>query len=283
MTEKLDIHHLRQWIGRSAEASDIVTAQLVKGLRATLFQDVDEPKTGDVAPFTVHWCLAQPVFPMSMLGPDGHPTRGGFLPPVPLPRRMWAGGELEFIDPLRVGDEAKRTSRISDVTVKSGSTGTLCFVAVEHVITTSRGAAIRERHDIVYRDIGGAPAASPKAPPPPPVAKHRESHVSDPVLLFRYSALTFNGHRIHYDRDYVTKVEGYPGLIFHGPLQASLIVELAAKLHNGRPPKKLAYRGVQPLFEGSEFSVNANDKDGGMELWVANAEGQPTMKGTATW
>jgi 3-methylfumaryl-CoA hydratase len=284
MTEKLDIDHLRQWIGRSHEASDIVTAQLVKGLRATLFQEVGEPKAGDIAPFTVHWCLAQPVFPMSMLGPDGHPTRGGFLPPVPLPRRMWAGGELEFIDPLRVGEEAQRTSRISDVTVKSGSTGTLCFVAVEHVIATSRGVAIRERHDIVYRDIGGTPAAAPaKAPPPPPVAQHREIHVSDPVLLFRYSALTFNGHRIHYDRDYVTKVEGYPGLIFHGPMQAAFIVELAAKLHHGQPPKKLAYRGVQPLFEGSEFSVNANDKDGGMELWVANAKGQPTMKGTATW
>jgi 3-methylfumaryl-CoA hydratase len=221
------------------------------------------------------------MFPMSMLGPDGHPTRGGFLPPVPLPRRRWAGGELEFIDPLRVGDEATRTSRISDVTVKSGSTGTLCFVAVEHVISTTRGVAIRERHDIVYRDIGGAPAAAPKAPPP--VATHRESHVSDPVLLFRYSALTFNGHRIHYDRDYVTKVEGYPGLIFHGPMQAAFIVELAAKLHHGQPPKKLAYRGVQPLFEGTEFSVNANEKDDGMELWVANADGQPTMKGTATW
>jgi 3-methylfumaryl-CoA hydratase len=283
MTEKLDIDHLRQWIGRSQEASDVVTAQLVKGLRATLFLEIGEPKSGDAAPFTVHWCLAQPVFPMEMLGPDGHPTRGGFLPPVPLPRRMWAGGELEFIDPLRVGDLAKRTSRISDVTVKTGSTGTLCFVAVEHEIRTSRGAAIRERHDIVYRDISGSPAAPAKAPPPPPVAKHRETHVSDPVLLFRYSALTFNGHRIHYDRDYVTKVEGYPGLIFHGPMQAAFIVELAAKLHGGVPPKKLAYRGVQPLFEGGEFSVNANDNGAGMELWIANAEGQPTMKGTATW
>jgi 3-methylfumaryl-CoA hydratase len=282
MTEKLDLDHLRQWIGRSTEASDIVTAQLVKGLRATLFQDVGEPKAGDAAPFTVHWCLAQPVFPMAMLGPDGHPTRGGFLPPVPLPRRMWAGGELEFLDPLRVGDEARRTSKISDVTMKTGSTGTLCFVSVEHVVTTPRGIAIRERHDIVYRDIGGAPAA-PKAPAPPPVAKYRETHVSDPVLLFRYSALTFNGHRIHYDRDYVTKVEGYPGLIFHGPLQAAFIVELAAKLHRGVPPKKLTYRGVQPLFEGSEFSVNANDNTGSVELWIANAEGQPTMKGTATW
>ena len=114
--EKLDLDHLRQWIGRSTEATDIVTAQLVKGLRATLFQDIGEPKAGDAAPWTTHWCLAQPVFPMSMLGPDGHPTRGGFLPPVPLPRRMWAGGEIEFIEPLRVGDESTRTSRISDVT-----------------------------------------------------------------------------------------------------------------------------------------------------------------------
>jgi 3-methylfumaryl-CoA hydratase len=282
--EKLDIDHLRQWIGKTTDASDIVTAQLVKGLRATLFQEIGEPKPGDAAPWTVHWCLAQPVFPMSQLSQDGHPTRGGFLPPVPLPRRMWAGGELEFFEPLRVGDDTKRTSRISDVTMKTGSTGVLCFVSVEHVVTTPRGTAIRERQDIVYRDISAAPAAAPaKAPPPPPVAKHRESHMADPVLLFRYSALTFNGHRIHYDRDYVTKVEGYPGLIFHGPLQAAFIVELAARLHGGAAPKKFSYRGLQPLFEGSEFSVNANDTAAGMELWTANSQGQPTMKGTATW
>ncbi|WP_298882228.1 MaoC family dehydratase N-terminal domain-containing protein [uncultured Bradyrhizobium sp.] len=281
MTEKLDIDHLRQWIGRSTEATDIVTAQLVMGLRATLFQDVGEPKAGDAAPFTVHWCLAQPVFPMSMLGPDGHPTRGGFLPPVPLPRRMWAGGEIEFLQPLRVGDASTRTSRIADVQVKTGSTGTLCFVSVEHSISSPRGIAIRERQDIVYREMTSSAPATAKAPPPQ--AQHRETHVSDPVLLFRYSALTFNGHRIHYDRDYVTKVEGYPGLIFHGPLQAALIVEMAAKLHSGKPPKKFTYRGVQPLFEGTEFSINANETEAGMELWTANAEGQPTMKGTAVW
>ncbi|MDE2331292.1 MAG: MaoC family dehydratase N-terminal domain-containing protein [Bradyrhizobium sp.] len=283
MTEKFDIDHLRQWIGRTTEASDIVTAQLVKGLRATLFQEIGEPKPGDAAPFTVHWCLAQPVAPMSMLGQDGHPTRGGFLPPVPLPRRMWAGGELEFVDALRVGDEARRTSRISDVTMKTGSTGMLCFVSVEHVVTTARGIAIRERQDIVYRDISGSPQPASAKPPPPPVAKHRETHIADPVLLFRYSALTFNGHRIHYDRDYVTKVEGYPGLIFHGPLQASLIVEMAARLHGGQPPGKISYRGLQPLFEGSEFSINANETDRGMDVWTANSAGQPTMKATATW
>jgi len=282
MTDKPDLDHLRQWIGRTSEASDIVTAQLVKGLRATLFQEIGEPKPGDAAPWTVHWCLAQPVFPMSALSADGHPTRGGFLPPVPLPRRMWAGGELEFLDGLRVGDEATRTSRISDVTMKTGSTGVLCFVSVEHLITTPRGAAVRERQDIVYRDMSSAPAGA-KPAAAPPVAKHRESHMADPVLLFRYSALTFNGHRIHYDRDYVTKVEGYPGLVFHGPLQAAFIVEFAAKLHGGKPPKKFGYRGLQPLFEGSEFSVNANDTAAGMELWTANSAGQPTMKGTATW
>jgi 3-methylfumaryl-CoA hydratase len=280
MTEAIDLDHLRQWIGRTSEAADTVTAQLVRGLRATLFMDIGEPKRGDAAPFTTHWCLGQPVYPAAELGPDGHPARGGFLPPVPLPRRMWAGGELEFFEPLRVGDEVTRTSRIADVTMKSGSTGALCFVSVDHLITTPRGIALRERQDIVYRDVSAAPA---KPAAPPPVAQHRESHMADSVLLFRYSALTFNGHRIHYDRDYVTKVEGYPGLIFHGPMQAALQVEFAAKLHGGAAPKKFSYRGVQPLFEGSEFSVNANRTDAGMELWTANSAGQPTMKGTAAW
>jgi hydroxyacyl-ACP dehydratase HTD2-like protein with hotdog domain len=131
----------RGWIGRTTEASDIVTAQLVRGLRATLFQEIGEPKPGDAAPWTAHWCLAQPVYPMSQLGTDGHPTRGGFLPPVPLPRRMWAGGELAFLDAVRVGDDVTRTSRIADVTMKTGSTGTLCFVAVEHTISSPRGIA----------------------------------------------------------------------------------------------------------------------------------------------
>jgi 3-methylfumaryl-CoA hydratase len=154
---------------------------------------------------------------------------------------------------------------------------------VDHLIATSRGTAIRERQDIVYRNVSPAAAASAKPAAPPPAAQHRETHMADTVLLFRYSALTFNGHRIHHDRDYVTRVEGYPGLIFHGPMQAALLVEFAAKLRGGRVPKKFSYRGVQPLFEGSEFSVNANMTDAGMELWTANSERQPTMKATAAW
>lgn len=281
MSEKLDIDHLRQWIGRTQEASDIVTEQLVKALRATLFLDIGAPKVGDAAPFTTHWCLAQPVAPMNELGSDGHPARGGFLPPVPLTRRMWAGGELQFLDTLRVGDDVTRLSRISDITMKSGSTGILCFVAVEHTITTPRGIAIKERQDLVYRDVTPGREAKPQTAPPPPKAQHRETHLADPVLLFRYSALTFNGHRIHYDRDYVTKVEGYPGLVFHGPLQAALLVEFSARLHDGKAPKTFAYRGVQPLFDGGEFSVNANND--ASELWTANAADTPTMKAAAKW
>src|SRR5256886_10885675 len=152
MIEKIDVNHLRQWVGRTEEKTDIVTAHLVKGLRATLFQEIGEPKAGDAAPLTAHWCLALPVAPMSEIGPDGHPTRGGFLPPVPLPRRMWAGGELEFLDPLRVGDEALRTSRISDVTVKTGSTGTICFVSADNGGKMSRGLAISKSPDSDYQE-----------------------------------------------------------------------------------------------------------------------------------
>ena len=172
---------------------------------------------------------------------------------------------------MRVGDETTRTSRIKDVTMKTGSTGILCFVSVDH--RADHAARHRDARAAGYRLSRpiDAPPAPAKAAAPPPVAKHRETHMADPVLLFRYSALTFNGHRIHYDRDYVTKVEGYPGLIFHGPMQAAFLVEFAAKLHGGVAPKKFSYRGVQPLFEGSEFSVNANETAAGMELWTANS------------
>jgi 3-methylfumaryl-CoA hydratase len=283
--QKIDLDHLRQWIGRTEEKTDIVTAHLVAGLRSALFLDVGKPKEGDAAPFTAHWCLTLPVVPLSEVGPDGHPIRGGFLPPVPLPRRMWAGGAINITEPLRVGDVVTRTSTIKDLTLKSGSTGILCFVSVDHIFKTPRGVAIRERHDIVYREMptGGQNAAPAKPPAAPAAAKHSERHLADPVLLFRYSALTFNGHRIHYDRDYVTKVEGYPGLIVHGPLQAALLIELAAKLHGGKPPASFVYRGLQPLFDGSEFSVNASDISSGLDLWTANDKGEPTMRGTASW
>jgi 3-methylfumaryl-CoA hydratase len=271
------------WIGRTREASDLVTPRLMAEFGATFAPHL-APVADGIAPPALHWCLAPETPSAASLGPDGHAAKGGFLPPVPLPRRMWAGGQIETLADLRVGDRVTRTETVRDVAFKAGRSGRLAFVTVDHAVATERGVAIRERQDIVYREMTGSAPAAGKAPPPPPKAQHRETHVSDPVLLFRYSALTFNGHRIHYDRDYVTKVEGYPGLIFHGPLQAALIVEMAAKLRGGKAPKKFTYRGVQPLFEGSEFSINASDNGaGGMDVWVANAEGQPTMKGVATW
>lgn len=279
----LDIDHLRQWIGRSEEASDILTPQLVRRLRATLFRDpIDAP---DV-PLTAHWCLAPPVVPHGELAKDGHPAKGGFLPPVPLPRRMWAGGKLEFIAPLRVGDEVSRVSTIGDVSVKQGSTGTLCFVTVNHDIRTARGTAIRERQDIVYREPAPAGAAA-KSPAPAkaasPVARHSRTHQADEVALFRYSAVTFNGHRIHYDGRYVVEDEGYAGLVVHGPLQAALLVEYAADLKGGRAPAAFEYRGVQPLIAGAPFTVNASETDAGLDIWSAGASGEPTMKGQARW
>jgi 3-methylfumaryl-CoA hydratase len=284
MTKEFDLDYLRQWIGRSEEKTGVVTAHLVAGLRSVLFLDVGVPGEGDAAPFAMHWCLSPPVVPMSDVGPDGHPKRGGFLPPVPLPRRMWAGGEIHFVEPMRVGDTVTRTSTIQDVTVKTGSTGTLCFVAVGHTFMTQRGLAVRERQDIVYRETPKTSNdTNPAMPAPESAPVNRETHVADPVLLFRYSALTFNSHRIHYDRDYATRIEGYSGLIVHGPLQASLLIEFGAKLHGGKAPKIFTYRGLQPLFDGSAFSVNASAAGDSMELWTANAAGTPTMKGTATW
>jgi 3-methylfumaryl-CoA hydratase len=283
MNAEAELVHLRRWIGKTEEGTDIVTPHLVRALRATLFLNIGNAADGDPAPLTVQWCLAQPVVAAAELGPDGHPARGGFLPPVSLPRRMWAGGQITFHDPICVGDEVTRSSRIADVALKQGASGQLCFVTVHHEITTPRGIAVTERQDIVYRDSAprGAPPASSSEVVPP--GKHRRSHMADAVLLFRYSALTFNAHRIHYDRSYVTDVEGYPGLVFHGPLQAALLANYAAALHGGECPKRFDYRAVAPLFDGSEFSLNADDTPDGLALWTADSGGRVTMKATATY
>ncbi|MBX3536779.1 MAG: MaoC family dehydratase N-terminal domain-containing protein [Chelatococcus sp.] len=293
MTEasQLDIEHLRGWIGRSEEASDVLTDRLVRGLLATIAGDAQKPWDSADVPLTMHWCLAPPIAPMAALGPDGHPARGGFLPPTPLPRRMWAGGRLEFHDRLKRGDSVARRSVIRDVTAKQGRSGTLCFVTVDHDITTARGLAIRERQDIVYREAepprsGGAPAGGAATPSPPatPAAQWQRIIPCSPVLLFRYSALTFNGHRIHYDRSYCRDEENYPGLVVHGPLQATLLVEFAASLRGGRTPTAFDFRGVSPLFDGADFTLNASDADdGSLRLWTADAHGWTTMEAKAVW
>jgi 3-methylfumaryl-CoA hydratase len=285
-TPKLDVDLLRSWIGRSETARDVVSLRLAQEFHATLDHDGAAPVEGEAAPLAIHWCLAPAIAKTSSLGPDGHPARGGFLPPVPLPRRMWAGGRLHFEDRLRVGDVVERRSRIADVLVKEGRTGVLCFVAVDHEISTARGLAITERHDIVFRalDPQGDVAVAKAVPLPAPPADATWHHdtKAGPTLLFRYSALTFNGHRIHYDRSYVTEEEGYPGLVVHGPLQATLLLEYAASLRKSAP-RGFTFRGLHPLFDFMPFRLCAKETDAGLALWIQNAEGTRTMEAQARW
>ncbi len=275
---------LRDWIGKTETATDTVTAWPAAALTATLDRREMPPSLGDELPPCWHWLYFLEAKPAAELGSDGHPKRGGFLPPVPLPRRMWAGGRLEFLQPLRIGDAIRRDSTILSVETKRGRSGSLVFVTVQHVVSNAAGIAVREEHDIVYRE-----AARPgDAPPEPTLAQanpawHR-SLTGDPVLLFRYSALTFNGHRIHYDLDYARHEENYPGLIVHGPLQTTLMLDLCRR-HMQRPVKKLDYRARQPMFHGETFSINGNPHAGGAtaELWVANVAGHVTMSGMASF
>ncbi|MES2974761.1 MAG: MaoC family dehydratase N-terminal domain-containing protein [Pseudomonadota bacterium] len=271
---------LRAWIGRSQTEQDLVAPAPLRMMRATL--DLPED-AGSTVPTLWHWLYFLPSARQSQIGPDGHPQRGGFLPPVPLPRRMWAGGQLEFFDSLQVGDTASRTSTIDDVTVKSGRTGDLCFVKVRHEVSTARGLALREFHDIVYRP-NPVPGAPPPAYEPAPEATWTEAVTPDDVLLFRYSALTFNGHRIHYDRRYVTGVEGYPGLIVHGPLMATLLAGLGTRRNPGRPVKAFAFRAMKPVFDLHAFDVCGKPAGGdSAELWVRDHEGHAAMRATISF
>jgi len=277
-----EMAELRAWIGRRSEAEDIVTERLVEGFRSTLASHLPPSREGE-APLGIHWCLAPAMTPISELGPDGHPVKGILLPPVPLPRRMWAGGEIEGSPALRIGDRVLRRSVISDVVAKEGRSGPLCFVMVEHEYSTARGPAFRERHDIVYREMPGqAPAATPTSPASELPAERSWRVESSPVLLFRYSALTFNGHRIHYDQPYVTGVEGYPGLVVHGPLQATLLLNLAAAM--GAPSSfRFRYRGLSALIAGPAFEVCGRATGGRIEGWTRDAAGHRCMEAETSW
>ena len=277
----MDIDHLRQWIGRSETAVDTVSARLVAGYLAVLDDPNPERALGDDAPLAIHWCLAPVTRPMSELGLDGHPKRGGLLPPVPLPHRMWAGGRMELQGRFRVGDQITRTSFIRDVALKTGRSGPLCFVVVDHVLTSPQGLVLHERHDIVYRAARDPNAAQPVIPKAPP-ARWSYAVMADPVLLFRYSAITFNGHRIHYDRNHSITSEGYAGLVVHGPLQATMMLEFAATVR-GTPPLAFDYRGISPLMDGAEFTVNADETPEGLHLWTAAADGRLCMEAWAIW
>lgn len=277
----LDIEHLRGWIGREESKTEAVSPALFERFNAT-FGRTGDLAPGAPAPVMIHLCLAPPAAPMDELGPDGHPARGGFLPPVPLPRRMWAGGSFAFHDDIRIGDTVTRRSTIRDVAVKQGRTGTLCFVTVDHRIESGSRLALAERQDIVYRglDAPGAPAKAALAPAPE--GTHRVTVEPTAPLLFRYSALTFNGHRIHYDAPYTREVEGYPGLIVHGPLQASQLVHLAEKI-GGRVPKTFDFRSLSTIFDTGPYSLNATEDGDGLKLWTAQSGGPVAMEARAAW
>ena len=272
---------LREWIGRTEKRVDFVTAAPIAALSATLDRDDSEPLEGSDVPPLWHWLFFTPVTRHSEIGADGHARRGGFLPPVALPRRMWAGGRLEFFQPLRIGDEIVRESRISDVNSKEGRSGPLVFVGVRHQIANALGVAISEEQDIVYR---GQSAAGPEAKPQP--APTDESFgreiVPDPVLLFRYSALTFNGHRIHYDRTYATQAEGYQGLVVHGPLIATLLIDLLRRELPFAQVRRFAFKAVRPIFDIHPFTVcGRHGADRRVELWARDHEGALAMEASA--
>jgi len=274
----------QDWVGRTESRADVVTTTPVAALAATLDRDDPLPRAGDPLPPLWHWLYFLPLARQSELGPDGHPKRGGFLPPVPLPRRMWAGSRLSFLHPLRIGEPIERTSTIVDVTRKDGRSGPLVFVRVRHEIAGSSGLAIVDEHDIVYRDVP-APNERPATPPRASgTASWSRTIQPDDSLLFRYSALTFNGHRIHYDRRYVTEVEGYPGLVVHGPLIATLLLELARGARPEATVVRYSFRAVSPLFDIAAFTVNgvASDDGKSLSLWAANPDGGLAMEATAT-
>ena len=278
----MNISHLEQWTRKTEARADQITPTPPAALSATLDRDDPPPQAGDPLPPAWHWLFFLPIHRQSELGPDGHPVRGGFLPPVELPRRMWAGSRIELVRPLRVGENISRTSRILSVKYKEGRTGPLVFVIVRHEVSNATGLAVIDEHDIVYRgqsQPGQAPDP-PRAPASP--AWERIVRPND-VLLFRYSALTFNGHRIHYDRRYATEVEGYPGLVVHGPLIATLLLDLLRSNAENAQIARFEFRAVSPLFDTAPFSVCGAPQTGNsIHLWAQNISGGLAMDATAT-
>jgi 3-methylfumaryl-CoA hydratase len=280
------IDNFSNYIGRSIVAEDVVTPRALARFQASLAHYLAPVGSGE-APLGFHWCLAPDATAVSGLGVDGNAAKGKFLPPVPLSRRMWAGGEIEILAPIRSGDRVERHSTIVDIKTKTGRSGTLCFVGVRHEIWTDRGISSRERQDIVYREPTGASAApnsseeaKASSSPAPDIVWRIDP---DPVLLFRYSALTFNSHRIHYDYPYATHNEGYEGLVVHGPLQATLLLNAAAVLNN-RVPRRFTYRGNRPLIAGVACEVCAVRIDtDSVNCWTRDASGRAEMTGAATW
>ena len=269
----------QEYVGRTETREDRVDPRLVEGLAATLGRDMPQ---GDLPPLW-HWMLFQDWRKPDGLGPDGHPKRGGFLPPVhDLPRRMWAGGRLNFHPAgIRAEDRLRRTSTIRKVEEKAGGSGRLVFVTVHHLIQGPGGPALEEEHDIVYRGTEGAAVRPAEAAPAWPDA-FTASLVPDSIMLFRYSALTGNGHRIHYDHPYVTQEEGYPGLVVHGPLQATLLAQhLLDHAPAGARIARFGFRGRRPCFDGRRLLLLGRLSGSDARLETRDVEGATCMQAEA--
>ncbi|HKA43229.1 MAG TPA: MaoC family dehydratase N-terminal domain-containing protein [Burkholderiales bacterium] len=277
-----DLEQLKKWIGERESDVDYVTIPTVHRLAATLDLDYPIPKAGDVLPVGWYSTFFPRIVRQAQVGPDGHPARGDFLPPVPLPRRMFAGKRTTFHGDLRVGDEIRRESAIKDVTPKTGRTGHMVFVTVTTDISSPRGLAVSEDQDIVYRAEPEPGAAPPPAQPVPGRAVWSKTVTPDPVMLFRYSALTFNGHRIHYDHPYVTQTEGYPNLVMNGGLTTLLVYELA-RAHAAGPIRHIVSRNVRALFVNRPIHLGGEPSTDGRKarLWAADDTGALALSAEA--
>lgn len=269
------------WIGREEVVDDELGTAAARAAAATLDDGTTATEAGAALPPLWHWFYFLPTAPQSRLGPDGHPERGGFMPPVPLPRRMFAGSRMRFLRPLVLGERATREGIIRDVVLKSGKSGLLAFVTVDYRYRQGGVTCVEETQDIVYREPG-APVAAPDRVPFPPAEPHwwiREVN-PDSRLLFRFSALTFNAHRIHYDRPYARDEEGYPGLVVHGPLTALLLAELV-RAKDPRPLATFSFRGRAPLFDLAPFRLVGKPSGDTVELEAQGPDGQPALTATA--
>ena len=260
MTESVDA-----WIGRQEVRTDVLEASRSSALLTALGQP-DELKPGDPLPLLHHWLYFWDVRPPSELGPDGHPKRGGFLPPIALPRRMWAGGRLSFHQFLLVGERVTRQSTITQIETKSGRSGTLVFVTVKHELSGANGLAISEEQDLVFREPS-APAIATVAPAEATAGDWADTVDANSTLLFRYSALTLNGHRIHYDLPYATGEEGYGGLVVHGPLQAQLLLDFATR-HLPGHVTGFSFRGLSPALHTAGLDLSGTRHETGASVWT---------------
>jgi len=275
----LDQINTDAWVGRAVSEHGGVDQKTAAQLHATVgLADMAEPTTGDLLPGLWHWCAFPPTAHVSDLGDDGHPGGGALLPPLGLPRRMWAGGSLRFHAPIRIGDPLERVSTVRAITPKSTAAGPMALVTVDHVISGPRGLAIQEQQDIVYLPLPEQ-YTPPKARPMPARTSARTAMTAP--LLFRYSDLTFNAHRIHYDLTYTQTVEHYPDLVVHGPLQATLLMQTAIRMR-GEQPQSFDFRAVHPLFAGTDLEIATAEEDGALQLWTGQ-NGHQGMQATAIW